>query len=532
VGALFVSASEIEVFDLCQRKWAFVYIEQKRPPPNESAALGTRVHAILERWLKEGAAPDLITTAEGTRERDAHEIAASGLHLLPPPRTPTLVTEEQFSFTSKRAWYTGFKDFRYRDANGLLHVGDHKTTKAFTWAKTTDEILCHPQALIYSVDEFFKNPNDNVLSLDWVYYKTTGSRKAEPRFQIVAKQTVAEMFFEHVDPVAGEITRLHHEVPAGTSALDFPPDFRACDAFGGCAFLSICNPTPTQRVQATMTQAGLSLADKLKAMKANRAPSPIHPPEAFQAPAAAPPAAPMMQQPVAAPVVPMMQQPVAAPMISVAAPPMQFSLPTPQGAPAGASMPVPQATPMAPMDPALYQVSQGAPPVQAVSGPGMLPHQVPYQPPAAAPPAQPAPAATAVPEPPAEPKKSRGRPKKAPKAQPDDGLADPVDPGIMNDGFTLYVGCAPIGCNVTNTLEYVNAAHDQLKEAHGVTHYREMEFGKGPGMLCAALEVLLALCEGTSSAPSGDVVLGGAQIEEDTASVWFSKATKVVRAFR
>jgi len=101
VGALFVSASEIELYDLCPRKWAFAYIEGKRPPPNESAALGSRVHAILERWLKEGAAPDLLT-AEG-------EIAASGLHLLPPPRTPTLVTEEQFSFTSRRAWYTGFK---------------------------------------------------------------------------------------------------------------------------------------------------------------------------------------------------------------------------------------------------------------------------------------------------------------------------------------------------------------------------------------------------------------------------------------
>jgi hypothetical protein len=327
------------------------------------------------------------------------------------------------------------------------------------------------------------------------------------------------MFFEHVDPVAGEITRLHHEVPPGTSALDFPPDFRACDAFGGCAFLSICNPTPTQRVQATMTQAGLSLADKLKAMKANRAPSPIHPPEAFQAPAASP-------------AVPMMQQPTAAPMMPAAIPPVQFSLPTPQGAPVGASVPVPQAAPIAPMDPALYQASQGAPPVQAVSGPGMLPHQVPYQPPGAVPPAQPAPVAMAVPEPPAEPKKSRGRPKKVPKAQPDDGLADPVDPGVMNDGFTLYVGCAPIGCNVTNTLEYVNAAHDQLKEAHGVTHYREMEFGKGPGLLCVALEMLLANCEGTMNAPVGDVVLGGAQIEEDTASVWFSKAAKVVRAFR
>lgn len=487
VGALFVSASEIELYDLCPRKWAFAYIEGKRPPPNESAALGSRVHAILERWLKEGAAPDLLT-AEG-------EIAASGLHLLPPPRTPTLVTEEQFSFTSRRAWYTGFKDFRYRDANGLIHVGDHKTTKAFTWAKTTEEILCHPQALIYAVDEFFKNPQDDRLALDWIYYKTTGARKAEPRSQIVTKDEIAEMFFEHVDPVAGHITMLH-DTPPGTSALDFPPDFRACDAFGGCAFLSICNPTPTQRVQATMTQAGLSLADKLKAMKAGRAPSPIHPPEAFQAP-----------------------QGVAVP--SPMAPSTQFSLPTPQGAPVvavsgpGMAPQVPfqpggPTPPMAPMDPALYQQPPQAP----------LPAAAPFvSMPVPTAPAETAPAP--IPEPQAAPKK-RGRPAKSTAA---------VQPET-NGGFTLYVGCAPIGCNVTNALDYVNAAHDQLRAARGVTHYREMEFGKGPGELCAVLEALLALCEGTANAPAGDVVLGGAQIEEDTASVWFSKAAKVVRAFR
>lgn len=478
MGSLFVSASEIEQFDLCQRRWAFIYIEQKRPPANESAALGTRVHKILEQWLKDGTAPDTLT--------DEGAIAASGLHLLPPPRTPGLVTEEQFSFTSRRAWFTGFKDFRYRDANGLLRVGDHKTTKSFTWAKSLEDILAHPQALIYSIDEFFRNPNDDRLALDWIYYKTTGSKKAELRSQIVTKQTVAEMFFEHVDPVAGVITRMH-DAPPGTSALEFEPDFRACDAFGGCAFLSICNPTPTQRVQATMTQAGLSLADKLKAMKNGRAPSPIHPPEAYQAPAAAP--MPAGYQPP--------QAPAAAPMLAVP----QFSLPTPQGVPVA---------PMASMDPALYQS-----PPQAVP-------QVAYAPPVpqAAPPP---PAPAAAPEPPAEaaPKKGRGRPKKATSA-----VAE------ASDGFVLYVGCSPIGIEVTNALEYVNAAHEQLLENYAVqvptiSHYREILYGKGPAELCKALERILASVEA-----SGDVVLGTTQIEEDTASVWLTKASKVVRAFR
>lgn len=469
MGELYVSASEIESFDLCPRKWAFTYIEKKRPPPNDSAALGTRVHAILEKWLNDGTAPD-TWTPEG-------EIAASGLHLLPVPRTPSLVTEEQFHFTSQRAWYTGFKDFRYRDANGLIHIGDHKTTKSFTWAKSLDEILCHSQALIYAVDEFRKNPNDERLALDWIYYKTTGSRKAEPRFQIVSRQTVAEMFFEHVDPVAGEITKLHHEVPPDASALDFTPDFRACDAFGGCAFLSICNPTPTQRVQANMTQAGMSLAEKLKNMKADRAPSPVHPPEAFTAPVA--PAVPFVHLPVASGMTLPMGQ--AAQVVPSAAP--TFSLPFPEA----------QAAPVAPPAAPVPLVAQAAP----------------VAPPVVVPP---------------EPKK-RGRPKAstaaASTAAPVASAPLPLQEAIVEAaeaaapvvGFTLYIGCAPVGCEVTNALEYVNVAYAEVKHRGSV--------------LCDQLEKILLQLP-----PTGDVLFGSTQIEEDTASLWLSKATKVVRAFR
>lgn len=486
MGSLYVSASEIEVFDLCPRKWAFGYIEGKRAPPNDAAALGTRVHSILQFWLRDGAPPD-TWTAEG-------EIAASGLHLLPPPRYPGLVTEEEFRFTSQRAWYIGYKDFRYRDANGLIHVGDHKTTKSSTWIKSVEDILAHPQSLIYAVDEFFKNPNDDRIALDWIYYKTQGARKAEPRFQIVTKDVVAEMFFEHVDPVAGEITRLHHETQPGASALDFPPDFRACDAFGGCAFLSICNPTPTQRMEATMTQAGMSLAEKLKAMKNGKAQSPIHPPEAHQG--QPPPGAPVAYQ--GAPV------PTGAPQFSVPTPQTPYVPPTPQAAPqappqAAYQPPTPQAAPQPAYQP---PVPQGAP-------------QAAY-----APPVDPGPLAPESPPAEAAPKKPRGRPKKATSA-------------VATDGFTLYVGCTPIGCEVTSALDYVNAAHDLLKESGvGISHYRQMEFGKGPAALCATLENLLALCDTEGNAPSGDVVLGSTQIEEDTASVWFTKASKVVRAFR
>jgi 3-methyladenine DNA glycosylase Mpg len=136
-------------------------------------------------------------------------------------------------------------------------------------------------------------------------------------------------------------------------------------------------------------------------------------------------------------------------------------------------------------------------------------------------PQTPTPAAPAAVEP---PKKKRGR---SPNA-----VAASDEAPAASDGFVLYIGCAPIGTKVTNALVYVNAAHDEVRKAHSVAHHREMEYGKGPGELCKALEILLALCEGTENVPSGDVFLGNTQIEEDTAPVWIAKAAKVVRAFR
>jgi hypothetical protein len=95
-------------------------------------------------------------------------------------------------------------------------------------------------------------------------------------------------------------------------------------------------------------------------------------------------------------------------------------------------------------------------------------------------------------------------------------------------GFILYVGCAPIGSGVINALEYADAAHEELKKLHGVAHYREMEYGKGPGELCKALQHVFTMV----GVPGGDVVLGDTHIEQDTAAVWLSQAAKVVRAFR
>src|SRR5687767_332853 len=98
------SATQVSVFEDCPRKWSFRYIEGIETPPHPSAVLGTEVHAALEGWLRNATAPDFTTRAGS--------IAASGLHLLPEPRTPGLEIEQEFHLEMGGFAFRGFIDWR------------------------------------------------------------------------------------------------------------------------------------------------------------------------------------------------------------------------------------------------------------------------------------------------------------------------------------------------------------------------------------------------------------------------------------
>jgi len=221
-----VSASQFKTFGLCRRKW---YIEKctdaPKPEPSKSMILGQEVHAVLEEYLQTGVAPD-----ESTREG---RIAAAGLHLL--PEESVLEIELRIRLEDIDPPLVGFIDVLDMSEPWRPVVIDHKTTSAWRWAKTEEQLKTDPQMIAYAryaLDEF---PVADVVEVAHVQYKTKGAPEA--------RRVSALLEREHVDEHWEELKQIATEMKK-TSLLDdveeVPPNLSACGAYGGCPYADTC----------------------------------------------------------------------------------------------------------------------------------------------------------------------------------------------------------------------------------------------------------------------------------------------------
>lgn len=262
------SASQVATFETCPRKWAFRYIDKVEVQVTKgSIELGKACHAQLEVWLGAGTPLDLTT--------EAGQIALSGIHWLPTPKAEGLETERHFVLQMGGHTWQGYKDFEV--AGPVPLVGDHKTTRDFRWAKSEADLRTDPQACLYAADAMVRY-DVPVVDLLWVYYRTTGARRSEPRRARVTREDIAPTL-ERMVAVADEMAAI---VASGKPAKEVRM-LPACNAYGGCEYLQICNPTPQEMMRSIMSQQkAFDFVAELKARQAG----------AINPPAAAPPPAP------------------------------------------------------------------------------------------------------------------------------------------------------------------------------------------------------------------------------------------------
>ena len=257
-----LSASQIACFRDCQRQWGWRYISKLPSPSNASAQLGTECHAQLENYLSGG---DIDFTKE------SGEIISPGIEHLPRPGTPGMLLEEQFSFEGPSGHtYMGYKDVELVPCEGGVDVPaviDHKTTSDLKWAKTEKDLLKDPQATIYAVDAFRKNPSAETVDLKWIYYQTRKTRKSVVTHLRVTASDILPSF-EHIEAQAEEMAILFESTK---NPLDLPPNTAHCSAYGGCSYQGNCNLSPFERLKPIMTQGTNSLLAKLRANKAAQA---------------------------------------------------------------------------------------------------------------------------------------------------------------------------------------------------------------------------------------------------------------------
>jgi len=230
-----LSASQIQTFSDCQRKWSWRYTAGVEEPPSPAAELGKSVHAELEKYLRGG---DIDYTTE------IGYIAASGLEHLPAPGTEDLLIEQEFHFVGPSGHsYLGYKDL---ETPGI--VWDHKTTSDLRWQKTPEDLQRDIQATLYAVDYFRKNPDENEVELRWIYYQTKNTRKSAITV-IRVNQAEAWDRFLAIEQIAETMSSVADKQP-----LELPPNINHCSAYGGCPHQGRCNLSPFERMRSIVEQ--------------------------------------------------------------------------------------------------------------------------------------------------------------------------------------------------------------------------------------------------------------------------------------
>lgn len=258
--AVVISPSQLGVYDQCNRRWAWENIAGIRSPPTRSQILGTRVHAVLEAYLRHGTPPNR-KTLEG-------RIALQGLACLPPPGVGSV--EKQFYLTTRSgAHYTGIADWIGWNPQLGAMVIDHKTTSSMIWAKTKEELEYDVQALLYAIFACIWMQVDHV-TLRWNYVQTNAKAARIVELTLHLAQIIER--FPIVEARAAEMTA-HRKNK--THPLRVLPNPLACANFGGCPHQERCNLSPVEKMEAIMAnEQNGTMREHMTALTNYRPPNP------------------------------------------------------------------------------------------------------------------------------------------------------------------------------------------------------------------------------------------------------------------
>jgi hypothetical protein len=169
---------------------------------------GSKVHEQLEKFLLTGKKPD-VTTTEGL-------IASQGIELLPATTSDTHVeiSLEEYPLPNLPVPFKGFIDVL--DVTDGVHVLDHKTTSAWKWAKTEDELTTNMQLIIYARHVLEHHPDQDEAEVTHVYYLTRPPHGSKKVSAVVSRKHVFDEFDkilvtvnEMVDASQNNLDHLH-----------------------------------------------------------------------------------------------------------------------------------------------------------------------------------------------------------------------------------------------------------------------------------------------------------------------------------
>jgi hypothetical protein len=245
-----ISPTQIGKLRQCERIIGFEYVEDLKAPATEKMLFGKNVHKQLEKWLSKGVVPD--KSSEG-------RVADQGIQCgwLPVPSDELLV-ECKFEIPfHERTALIGYIDCVIPPLNGEVPVViDHKSTSDLRWAKTSDQLVTDPQALIYCAWAALEYKT-TIVKARWIYYAASnparGARKPRGAKPVELALDVASTNFQTSWALLeADVMRIVDIRGRGVKGLELDPSPESCGAYGGCFYRDRCNLSADDRLVAAL----------------------------------------------------------------------------------------------------------------------------------------------------------------------------------------------------------------------------------------------------------------------------------------
>ena len=215
-----VSATQLDTYLMCQRKWWLERVEGIKQPPSKSMELGTDVHNIVEHYIRDGKViPDTI----------AGSIAKSVMPMV----AKDSICEHQFTVPFiEDIEVTGRIDFTRKG-----HIEDLKTTSNIRYAKSPQELQTNTQALIY----LWASGKDDYLRTFGPINKFS-HLVVETKPPFVTKRVDCEIDDETINKGVAYLQEvaLSMKECADRPIDDARPNISACSRYGGCHLQKRC----------------------------------------------------------------------------------------------------------------------------------------------------------------------------------------------------------------------------------------------------------------------------------------------------
>ena len=271
-----LSPTAIGQWTSCPRSWYYGWLVGPRPPPSAAMALGTAVHAEIERWLTSGLPAGEAVGGRGyswgdggslaldRTYRDVVAIARAGEVYLRPLRPRVATGAARVEVKAHRPpGDVGPLVFDGRiDVvdDGLRLVVDHKTTGSLDapWLPDAAALARDTQMLLYA---WAVLPPGDPIGVAHIRYRTRGSPLAAMVVATGVPWSNVEERHGEAEGISRAMGALHDGVVGDDRAariaraheVEYNPG--GCRKYGGCPWAQICPDSPDNRGRRTTAAA-------------------------------------------------------------------------------------------------------------------------------------------------------------------------------------------------------------------------------------------------------------------------------------